>query len=103
MITEAHTREELPTDQEGLVVIDFYTDDCRFCDMLAVTLDDVEFELPFVPIVKVNCARVEGISEEFDVHMFPTVKLFKDGVEVDSMVGFQPSPELQSAIGAHLY
>ncbi len=103
MITEARTRAELPIDQEGVVVVDFYTDDCRFCDMITESFDDVEFDLPFVPIVKINCAQVEGVSDEFDVRMFPTVKVFKDGAEVAHLVGFQPADALRTVIGEHLY
>ncbi len=103
MISEATSRAEIPFDTPGLVVVDFYTNDCRFCDMLNAVLEEVEFAVPFVPIVKVNCAEVSGLSDEFDVRMFPTIKLFKDGREMQTLVGFQPSESLQAAIGEHLY
>lgn len=103
MIIESTTRADLPLDADGLVVIDFYRDDCRFCDLLAPVLEDVAFQVPFATFAKVNCSHVDGVSDEFDVHAFPTTKLFKDGREVDSIVGFAPAEVLVERIGKHLY
>ena len=103
MITEALTREDLSLDGDDLVVVDFYSDDCVFCERLAPVLEDVDFEMPFVSIVKINCSRVEGVSDEFGVYAFPTVKLFRSGQELDSVTGFRPAETLKTFIGDRLY
>jgi len=103
MIIEARSRDELAIDGEGLVLVDFYSDDCVFCERLAPVLEDVDFEMPFLSIVKINCSRVEGIGEEFGIYAFPTVKLFRAGEELDSVTGFRPAETLQSFIADKLY
>lgn len=103
MITEAATRDELDLSADDLIVVDFYRNDCRFCDMLAPVLDDVAFEFPFARFIKVNCSDIDGLAEEFGILAFPTVKLFRGGVELDSLVGFVPASVLTERIGKRLY
>ena len=103
MISEALSREDLRLDGDELVLVDFYSDDCVFCERLAPVLEDVSFELPFVTIIKINCSSVAGISEEFDVFAFPTLKLYRAGEELDSATGFRPADALKTFIAAQLY
>lgn len=103
MVTEATSRGELPIDGPELTVVDFYRNDCRFCDMLVPVLDEVEFDVPFAQIVKINCSEVEGIAEEWDIQAFPTIKLFRDGEPVDSITGFVPAPVLAERVSRQLY
>jgi thioredoxin 1 len=103
MIIDATTTDDMDLTAEGLTVVDFYRDDCRFCDMLAPVLDDVAFELPVARFVKVNCSRVDGLAAAQQIQTFPTTKLFKNGEVVDSIVGFVPASVLIERIGKHLY
>jgi thioredoxin 1 len=103
MIVDALTRDDLRPDLDGVTVVDFFRDDCRFCDMLEPVLESVAFDLPFVTILKINCSDVDGLAEEFNIQMFPTVMLFKDGVQVESIVGFVPATVLVEQISKQLY
>jgi len=103
MITEALAREDLELDGDALVLVDFYSDNCVYCERLAPVLEGVSFELPFVPMVTINCSRVEGVSDEFGVFAFPTLKLFRGGEELDTLTGFRPAEALKAFIAPHLY
>lgn len=103
MITEATTRAELDLHGDELIVVDFYRDDCRFCDMLAPVLDDLAYQFPFTRFLKANCSDIDGLAAEFDILAFPTVKLFREGREIDSLVGFVPAQILAERIGERLY
>lgn len=103
MITQASSISDLGTQNPELTVVDFHRNGCHYCDMLAPVLDDLAYDLPFVRICKINCSDVPDAAKEFDVQAFPTVKVFRAGKVLDSIVGFTPLESLRERIGAELY
>lgn len=91
LLNETNFQEET---KEGLVVVDFYTDSCQPCKMLAPVLGLVTG----AKICKVNAAVETGLCAEFAISAVPTLLFFKDGQKVDKSVGFVNQSALQAKI-----
>lgn len=74
----------------GTVLVDFYRNDCTPCKMLAPVVDDIANELPDLPIIKLNLTEYENIGEPYGFRAAPVLAVFKDGVLVNALMGYQP-------------
>ncbi|QHZ47123.1 thioredoxin family protein [Bacillus sp. NSP9.1] len=89
--------------KEGFVIVDFYTDFCAPCKRFAKILDDVDFEMSFVNIVKVNATHYPELAERFDIKASPTVLFYKDNVIVEQHVGVIEMEPLKEKIASYIY
>lgn len=85
-------------EQEGVVVVDFFASWCGPCKMLSPVLEDTAKEMQSVKIIKVDIDENGELAKKYQVQSVPTLKIFKDGVEVLTKVGFQPKIALMSII-----
>jgi len=75
---------------KGLVLVDFYADWCGPCKMAGPVIDELAGEYKGKAVVgKVNVDENQELSSKYGVMSVPTVVLFKDGKEVDRMMGFK--------------
>jgi thioredoxin 1 len=89
--------EEVVLKSEKLVMVDFFTDGCGPCKMLAPMLEALASEHEDVDIVKIDAS--EGtVADAFGVSAVPTMVLIKDGQEVDRLEGLFPKPMLKKWI-----
>ena len=75
-------------DSKYTVLIDFYADWCGPCRMLGPVLDEIASEKNDIAIGKVNVDNDRELANSFGIRSIPTMIIFKNGVEVDRMVGF---------------
>ena len=75
-------------DSKYTVLIDFYADWCGPCRMLGPVLDEIANEKSDITIGKVNVDNDRELANSFGIRSIPTMIIFKNGVEVDRMVGF---------------
>ena len=82
----------ISTSDEHLVVLDFTSNNCPPCEMIAPIYKDLseleEFQQRVI-FCKVNVSDYSNIAEEYNVDGWPTFLLFKNGKVVDSIVGGQ--------------
>lgn len=83
---------------EGVVVVDFFASWCGPCKMLGPVLEDTAEEMQNVKIVKVDIDENNELAKKYSVQSVPTLKIFKNGVEALTKVGFQPKKALTNAI-----
>lgn len=83
---------------EKVVLVDFYAEWCGPCKMLSPVLDQVSTEVEDVVIGKLNIDESLDIAKEFDVMSVPTMIIFKDGKEVDRLVGLRQKSQIIEAI-----
>lgn len=74
--------------QNGVVVIDFFAERCGPCKMVAPYLDDMQSKLgDTATFFKVDVDEEQQIAMTQGITGMPTFKVFKDGVEVQKIVG----------------
>lgn len=88
--------------QNGVVVVDFFATWCGPCKMLSPIFEELEEELKEVKFVKVDIDKNSDLVQKFKIVSVPTIKIFKDGKEVDTLVGFMPKEVLKNKIEVHL-
>ncbi len=90
-------------NKDGLVVVDFFATWCGPCKMLSPVYDSVETEMGNkAEFYKVDIDQSMELAERFVVTTVPTVIVFKDGKEMDRLVGFIPKENLKSKIESHI-
>lgn len=85
------------------VLVDFWADWCHPCHMLAPVLDKVAAEYADrLTVVKVDVDAYPELADEYQVQGFPTLKLFANGAETDTLMGAVPKRALTDWLDTHL-
>ncbi len=95
------TEQEFKNENAGLILVDFYADWCGPCKMVSPIVDELANENHDLGFRKVNVDEENNLALRYNVRSIPTLILFKDGKEVDRVVGFSPKPRLQSWLDSH--
>lgn len=86
------------TIKEGTALVDFWATWCGPCRMLAPTIDALGEELAGVKVCKVDVDQEQNLAARFGVMTIPTVIIFKDGKEVQRLVGLRPIDDYRRAV-----
>ena len=88
---------------KGVAFVDFWAPWCSPCRMVAPIIDQLADEFKGQAIVgKVNIDDEEEAAVRYGVASIPTMIIFKDGQEVECIVGARPRPQLAEMIRKHL-
>lgn len=87
------------TIAKGVTVVDFFATWCMPCKMLSPIIEDLARDNEGKAVVgKVDIDLSESLAVRFSVESVPTVIIFKDGAEVERIIGFSQKAKLQNAI-----
>lgn len=87
------------TIAKGVTVVDFFATWCMPCKMLSPIIEDLARDNDGKAVVaKVDIDLSESLAIRFSVESVPTVIIFKDGAEVERIIGFSQKAKLQNAI-----
>lgn len=78
-----------------IAIIDFWAPWCMPCKMIAPIFEKLEQQLSQLSLAKVNVDENTEIAQNFGVMTIPTLIIFKDGEEVDRIIGILPEEELK--------
>jgi thioredoxin 1 len=75
---------------KGVTLVDFYADWCGPCRMLTPVLEQLAKEMHGkIKVTKVDIDSNQQIASRFQVMSVPTMILFKDGKEVNRLIGLR--------------
>lgn len=80
-----------------LVVVDFFATWCGPCRALSPYIDELATNHRNILFAKANIEETPVIANELDVKSLPCVVIFKNGKEINRVVGFN-KPKLQAII-----
>ena len=103
MVTELNNNKFNDFIKEGFVLIDFFSDSCPPCLMMAPIFKEVSEKFKGkVKFGKLNTEDNQELAQKFGVSSIPNFVLFKDGKVVDNFVGGMSEEELGEKLGKYV-
>jgi thioredoxin len=87
--------DELLTNTEVPVLVDFYATWCGPCQMMSPILEQVGVHLKDrLQVVKIDTDKYPGLATQYQIHALPTLVLFKNGQPIERIEGVVQAPQL---------
>lgn len=85
--------------KRGIVLVDFWADWCMPCKMMAPILNEVaEATEGSALIYKLNVDEQQQVAAQYGIRNIPTMILFKDGKEVERIIGVKSKEAVLASI-----
>jgi len=82
--------DNLVLQGKGVVLVDFFATWCGPCKALAPVLEEVAEQLKDkASVYKVDIDQTQSLAQQYRVMSVPTMKIFKNGEVVETIVGLQ--------------
>ncbi|MGL5713713.1 MAG: thioredoxin [Paraclostridium sp.] len=90
-------------NKSGVVAVDFFATWCGPCKMLSPVYNSLAKEMQDkAEFLKVDIDESIELAQKFEITTVPTVVIFKDGKEMDRLVGFIPKNNLKGKVEEYL-
>lgn len=95
--------EERVIKGKGLILVDFWAEWCAPCRMVAPVLEDLAVEYEGrMTVTKLNVDENRQTAARFGIRSIPTILFFKDGSQVEQVIGALPKSGIKTKIQQHL-
>lgn len=97
------TFQEMVIDSPLPALVDFWAPWCGPCRMIAPIIEDLARAYDGQAVIaKINTDENVSVAGQLGIMGIPTLILFKDGQEVDRVVGFAPRRQIEDKLNALL-
>lgn len=101
-VADEATLDDLIASQP-LVVMDCTASWCGPCKLVAPLMDQLADEYgDRVTVVKLDIDKNKPVAKRFGIKSIPAVLFFKQGEQVDTVIGAKPYGEFTAALAKHL-
>lgn len=81
--------------ESSVILVDFWADWCGPCKQVAPVLEQIADELDgTLTVAKVNVDENIDVSHSEEIRSIPTLRVYKDGVAVKTILGAKPKAAL---------
>ncbi len=88
--------EDKVLNHKGSICVKFYATWCGPCRMLSSVMEDIDDpKYKGVNVVEVNVDEAPNLSRRMGIMSVPTMVFYKDGAEVEKIVGFRNQAQLK--------
>jgi thioredoxin 1 len=96
-LTDADFDEKVKA--EPLILVDFWAEWCGPCRMIAPVLEELAGEYAGrLTIGKLNVDENRQVATRFGIRSIPTLMFFRDGAQVEQVIGAHPKSTLKAKI-----
>ena len=97
-VNDANFTEEIE-NHTGVSVVDFYADWCAPCRFMTPVMEQLATEYEGeVKFVKIDVDDARNTAMQFGIRAIPTLIIFKDGKEVERMMGAQSGDRIKALV-----
>ena len=95
--------EQEVLNHTGTVLVDFWAPWCGPCRMVGPVVEEIAKEYEGkAKVAKLNTDEAGEIASRFGIRSIPTIMFFKDGQQVDQLVGAYPKGKIAEKLDASL-
>lgn len=84
--------------KKGIVLVDYWASWCSPCMMLKPIFKELSDEIRGMKFCSVDTQENGELAMEYHITGIPCIVAFKDGREIDRIIGLMPREELKKAI-----
>lgn len=94
-VTDANFEQQV-LNSDIPVLVDFWAPGCPPCVAISPILEKLADEMSGkAKFVQMNAAQERRTATKYGIQAVPTLFIFNGGEAADSLIGFQPEPELR--------